>query len=152
MGSYIRLPSREESGVGSVFTEITVSNKRDENVAEAGHLEARAIRSIRVSNVLVDTGATTLCLPRDLIAQLGLPLKRKITAATASGDIETELYEQAELTVAGRTGTVECVALAEGSQPLLGVIPLEMLGLEPDPTKHMLRVLPADTKDSYFFI
>lgn len=152
MGSYIRLPSREESGVGSVFTEITVSNKRDENVAEAGHLAAGAVRSIRVPNVLVDTGATTLCLPRKLIAELGLPLKRKITAATASGDIETELYEQAELTVAGRTGTVECVALAEGSQPLLGVIPLEMLGLEPDLTKHVLRVLPADTKDSYFFI
>ncbi|MGB4862749.1 MAG: aspartyl protease family protein [Tepidiformaceae bacterium] len=152
MGSYIRLPSREESGVGSVFTEITVTNKRDEILAEAGHLPPASVRRVRVPNVLVDTGATTLCLPRSVIVELGLPLKRKIMAATASGEIETELYEQAELTVAGRTGTVECVALPDGSQPLLGVIPLEMLGLEPDLTKHNLRVLPADTKDSYFFV
>ncbi|MGB4862952.1 MAG: hypothetical protein WBO97_10865, partial [Tepidiformaceae bacterium] len=67
-------------------------------------------------------------------------------------EIETELYEQAELTVAGRTGTVECVALPDGSRPLLGVIPLEVLGLEPDLSKHILRVLPTDTKDSYIFV
>lgn len=138
--------------MGSVFTEIAVTNKRDEILAEAGYLPRASVRRVHVPNVLVDSGATTLCLPRNVIMELGLPLKRKIMAATTSGEIETELYEQAELTVAGRTGTVECVALPDGSQPLLGVIPLEMLGLEPDLTKHNLRVFPADTKDSYFFV
>ena len=146
---YIRLPTKEESGVGSVFTDIVVANKNDLILATAELLAHGEVRRVRVPDVLVDTGATTLCLPRATIAALGLSPKRRIVVRTASGEVETELFEQAELTVAGETATVECVALPDGSQPLLGVIPLEMMGLEPDLTRHMLRVLPHDTRDTY---
>ena len=149
---YLRLPTREESGVGSVFTDIAVANKSDLVLAAAGTIDESAVRRASVPDVLVDTGATTLCLPRSTIVALGLPLKRRIVVRTASGEVETELYEQAELTVAGETATVECVALPDGAPPLLGVIPLEIMGLEPDLTRHMLRVLPHDTRDTYIHI
>lgn len=80
--------------MGSVFTEIAVTNKRDEILAEAGYLPRASVRRMHIPNVLVDSGATTLCLRRNVIMELGLPLKRKIMAATTSGEIETELYEQ----------------------------------------------------------
>ena len=148
----MRLPTREESGVGSVFTDIAVANKNDLVLAAARNLRDSEVRRATVLDVLVDTGATTLCLPRSLIVELGLPLKQKIVVRTASGEVETELYEQAELTVAGETATVECVALPDDAPPLLGVIPLEMMGLEPDLTRRMLRVLPNNTRDTYFHI
>lgn len=52
------------------------------------------------------------------------------------------IYEHARLTLHGRTGTFECMGLAEGTRPLLGVVPLGMLGLEPDLKNQRLRVLP----------
>ncbi len=114
---------RCESGVGSVFADIEVSNMRDEILAEAGQLAPAAVRRIRIERVLVDTGASTLCLPRDVIERLGLNLKRRVVATTASGDIETTIHDQANLIVAGRDGVVECIALPEGARPLLGIIP-----------------------------
>lgn len=138
--------------MGQVFTEVEVANYRDVVLADASHSPSAPVRRVRVARVLVDTGASTLCLPADLIAGLGLPLKRRVVALTAGGDIETGLYELAEITVAGRSGVVECVELPVGSQPLLGVIPLEMLGLQPDLARRTLRVLPDDTTDTYLHI
>ena len=36
-----------------------------------------------------------------------------------------------------------------GQEPLLGQIPLEHLGLEPDLKNQVLRILPAEGKQSY---
>jgi|SRR5688572_407123 clan AA aspartic protease len=150
MASYIRISSPEaEGGMGSVFTDIEVLNHEDEILARNGHLAAEKVRRIHLTNVLVDTGATTLCLPKSLIEQLGLPLKRRVTATTAAGEVETDLFEAASIYVAGRDTVVDCLAITEGARPLLGVIPLEIMGLEPDLTLHVLRVLPNDTSETY---
>jgi predicted aspartyl protease len=138
--------------MGQVFTEIEVANYRDVILERAASLGRPEVRRVRVQRALVDTGATTLSLPSDLIAELGLPLKRRVVALTASGDIETGLYELAEIAVSGRRAVVECVELPAGSQALLGVIPLEMLGLEPDLRTRTLRVLPDDTVDTYLHV
>lgn len=41
------------------------------------------------------------------------------------------------------------MGLAEGTRPLLGVVPLGMLGLEPDLKNQRLRVLPDTGPDTY---
>ena len=149
MASYIRVPIGAEDSVGQVFTDLVVSNNKDENLAEDGHLDPSQVRRIELTRVLVDTGATVLCLPRPLIEQLGLPLKERVVATTAAGDIETEVYTQAIVRVGERSALVDCLALPADVRPLLGVIPLEVMGLEPDTTNHVLRVLPNDTKDTH---
>jgi predicted aspartyl protease len=138
-----------EGGVGSVLADIVVSNNEDEILARNGHLPASRIRRVELKDVLVDTGALTLCLPVSIVAQLGLPLKRHVTATTAAGAIETAVHDHATIAVKGRDGVFECLALPEGARPLLGVVPLEMLGLEPDLARQSLRLLPDDTQDSY---
>jgi len=135
--------------MGSVYADIRIANGEDEALVRRGLLPASDVRRLELPGVLVDTGALTLCLPRDVIESLGLPLKRRVLALTANGELETTLHELAALTVAGRSGIVECLALPVGSRPLLGVIPLEMLGLEPDLLRQSLRVLPDDTHESY---
>jgi hypothetical protein len=57
-----------------VFTTLTVINRADQILASRGMIPAEEVRSITLRNVLVDTGATTLCLPEDVIATLGLEL------------------------------------------------------------------------------
>jgi hypothetical protein len=54
--------------------------------------------------------------------------------------------------VEGREGTFNCVELPEGSDPLLGLIPLEDLGLEPDLINQKLRILPMEGKDTYLMV
>lgn len=135
--------------VGKVLTTLTVINRVDEALAERGMLAVDQVRRLSLSDVLVDTGATPLCLPIELIRELGLPLLRSMTVTTATSVEELELYEDAKIELEGRSGTFECLALPEGSIPLLGVVPLEMLGLEPDLQNQRLRLLPDTGRDTY---
>ncbi len=128
---------------------VTVENSIDAALAARGRLGREDVRSVAVNEVVVDTGATTLCLPIDIVEQLGLEVLRSVAALTATGTAEVPLYEHARVTVMGRTGTFECIALPAGTEPLLGVIPLEMLGLEPDLQNQRLRVLPDHGRRTY---
>ena len=74
---------------------------------------------------------------------------KKVVATTAGGILETEVYTQAIVRIGDRSALVDCVALPNDARPLLGVIPLEAMGLEPDTTNHVLRVLPDDNRNTY---
>ncbi|MGH9852718.1 MAG: aspartyl protease, partial [Blastocatellia bacterium] len=52
----------------------------------------------------------------------------------------------------GREGTFECLELPGGKRPLLGVIPLEAMGIEPDLRSQSLRLLPLTEQDTYLTI
>ena len=121
-----------EAGWAEIHIDIRVANRGDEGIAERGLSNGTPVRSLDLAAVLVDTGATTLCLPKSLVAELGLPLKRRAHATTARGDFWVNVYADAEVYVLGRHATVECVELEDGTNPLLGVEPLEAMGIEPD--------------------
>ncbi|MEM9949015.1 MAG: aspartyl protease, partial [Cyanobacteria bacterium P01_D01_bin.36] len=63
-----------------------------------------------------------------------------------------KLYEGLKLTVEGREGRYDCVELPVGQTPLLGLIPLEDLGLDPDLQNQKLRHLPTHGKDTYHLV
>ncbi|MEG3928664.1 MULTISPECIES: aspartyl protease family protein [unclassified Microcoleus] len=132
-----------------VTATITVTNEVDKMLAERGFIPAEQIRCITIDNVLVDTGATRLCLPADIIAQLGLTLVGEIQGKTAIGSRQFRLFKNVGLAVAGREGRYDCVEIPAGEEPLLGLIPLEDLGLEPDLKNQRLIVLPAEGMQSY---
>ena len=138
--------------MGKVHTQITIINRADQVLMENGFLAEAQVRSLTLRQVLVDTGATTLCLPSDLIAQLGLKLLKEVPVATATGITSARIYQDAKISLYGREGTFECLELPGGRDPLLGVIPLEMLGLEPDLKNQALRVLPTESVDTYLTI
>ena len=145
------LPSIGRHGreLGQVIVEASVTNELDVVLSEHGHLAAGAIRSVAVHDLLVDTGATTLGLPLDLVQRLGLRHIRDVQVRTANGEAVVGLYKDATLSLLGRTGTFECLALAEGTTPLLGCIPMEWLGLEPDLVNRSLRLLPDWGRETY---
>jgi predicted aspartyl protease len=136
--------------MGQVFIPITIVNRADEIRAADGTIAADQIRKLSLGKVLVDSGATTLSLPKGMIEQLGLEPLREVLTKTAAGYQRSLVYQDAKLTVGDRTGVFQCLELPGGDDALLGVIPLEELGLEPDFQKHELRFLPMEVGNTYY--
>jgi predicted aspartyl protease len=138
--------------MGKVLTSLTITNRADQILAERNLMPQEEVRSVVLNNVLVDTGATTLCLPEDLIEKLGLSVLKEVDVLTAMGLGKARIFQDAKLMICGREGTFECLELPRESSPLLGVVPLEMLGLEPDSQKQTLKVLPSESVNTYLTI
>ncbi|MEG4809321.1 aspartyl protease family protein [Microcoleus sp. F8-D3] len=146
------MQTQTNKAMGKVFATLTIINRADQILAEAGVKSEDQIRSITLKNVLVDTGATTLCLPQDTIAQLGLKLLKEVDVATAMGIGKARIFRDATISMFDREGTFECLELPGGGDALLGVIPLEALGLEIDLKNQFLKPLPISPTETYLTI
>ena len=133
----------EGQHVGQVFADISVEN--------SGDLDARGtvLRSVLLGDVVLDSGATHLCLPAGLIAQLGLPLVREAPVRTATGIEIRRIFRHALVRFEDRDVEGYCVELPAGSPPLLGAIPMEGMGIEPDLQNRRVRKLPLGPDGTY---
>ncbi len=138
--------------MGKVLATVKITNRIDQALLDRGVISPEELRSVTLKNVLIDTGATTLCLPPEVIAQLGLEILKEVDVSTATGVSKARIFQDAKISVCGREGTFECLELPGGRDALLGVIPLEALGLEPDLQNQTLRVLPSESVDTYLTI
>ncbi len=144
------LPNLQEKQMGQVLTTITVTNRIDRVMAERGFISAEEVRSVILDNVVVDTGATLLSLPARIISQLGLIQVGERDVETSAGIKKGRIFADAQIIVEGREGRFDCLELPEGvSAVLLGAIPMEELGLEPDLKNLRLRVLPMNNQQTY---
>ena len=146
------MQSTSTEQMGRIITTLIITNRGDQVLAERGLMPREDVRTITLVNVLVDTGATTLCLPANVIARLGLTLLKEVDVATATGFSKARIFEDAKITLGEREGTFECLELPGGTEPLLGVIPLEALGIELDLQNQKLIVLPISPNASYLRI
>ena len=150
MSTYLSTGSTQP--MGKVLATLTVTNRADQTAASRGFIPDEQVRTARLENVLVDTGATTLCLPAGVIAQLGLEVLKEVEVMTANGLSRARIFQDAKISLCGREGTFECLELPGGQSPLIGVIPLEFLGLEPDLQNQTLKVLPSESVNTYLTI
>ncbi len=111
-------------------TEITLVNRADEIRAESGIIERARVRSLEVRDALVDTGATRLSLPQNLISQLGLTPVGTTRSLTA--------YSEVRFTVLGRSGTLEVTNLPDGTPVLVGHMVMELLDLAVDMQRGLI--------------
>ncbi|MDY7014664.1 MAG: aspartyl protease family protein [Cyanobacteriota bacterium] len=146
------MSSTDTVSMGRILTTLTVTNRADQAVAERGFIPRDRVRSVTLDNVLVDTGATTLCLPSGIINQLGLQLLKEVDVETANGIGKARIFQDAKISLLGREGTFECLELPGGGNALLGVIPLEALGIELDLQNQQLVVLPISPNRTYLTI
>jgi clan AA aspartic protease len=122
---------------------IRLSNFVDEERARAGDIEEAEVRALEVE-ALVDTGATMLMLPADVVARLGLREvgRRKVRYPEGRlGDVGW--VAGVRLEVLGRDGIFDALVESAGTTPLIGQIPLEELDLHVDPKSRRLFVNPA---------
>ena len=146
------MPTPAKTAMGKVLATVTITNRADQSAATRGYIAPEQVRSVTLNNVLVDTGATTLCLPANTIAQLGLELLKDVDVATANGFSKARIFQDARISLMGREGTFECLELPGGRNALLGVIPLEALGIELDLRNQQLKLLPEESIDTYLTI
>ncbi|MEH2402799.1 hypothetical protein [Nostoc sp.] len=59
------------------------------------------------------------------------------------------IFRDVKLNIAERQGTFDCLELTKVPYALLGVTPMEVLGLEPDLKNRKLRVLPMNSERTY---
>jgi clan AA aspartic protease len=146
------MDSNHSQTMGKILTSLTIINRADQWAVSRGFITQEQVRSVNLENVLVDTGATTLCLPSQIISQLGLELLKEVEVSTASGVSKARVFQDAKILLCGREGTFECLELPNGRDPLIGAIPLEALGLELDLQRQTLKVLPSESWDTYLTI
>jgi predicted aspartyl protease len=124
--------------MGKVIVTARIENLVDLAEVAQGKRSPDQVRSVEVPDALVDTGATYLGLPKQLIAQLGLLPARTRTARTAAGTITVQMFRSVQLTIQGRECECEVMELADGLPVLVGQIPLESLDFVVDPKGQRL--------------
>ena len=119
-----------------------MKNFIDEELAIRGLLEPEEVREME-KDVLVDTGATMLTVPEEVVEELGLTRGRFITASYADGTKKRrQIARGINIEIMGREAEVECVVEARGTQILLGLIPLEAMDFIVDPKTGKLMQRP----------
>jgi len=135
--------------IGKVIATLTLPNLVDRILANRRFIPKQDVRTVTLNDIVVDTGVTILCLSADIIHQLDLALLGEIDTATATGVGKACVFKTVSLAVAGREGIFDCLELPSGQPSLLGAIPMERLGLEPDRRRQKLRTLLMNVVETY---
>jgi clan AA aspartic protease len=128
--------------MGRVMQKITLTNNQDEKDVRRGLMTGDQVRRIEIE-ALVDTGATMLMLPEDVVAGLGLLPDGFRKVRYADGRVrELPWVSGIRLRILGRETVINALVEETGRTPLIGQIPLEELDLLVDPKSRELRVNP----------
>ncbi len=86
-------------------------------------------KSVEIDAV-IDSGATMLALPQDVVEQLALQKDRDVRVRYANNHSEGKsIYGFVRLELAGRRGNFDVLAEPTGATPLVGQVVLELLDL-----------------------
>lgn len=133
----------ETADMGRVLTDVTVYNLGDLFEVKRGRLPADQVRKVEVRDALVDSGATTLCLPKRLLDQLGVTPAYQQRAMTAAGERVTTMYDSVRAEIQGRIATVDPAGLPDECPVLVGQLVLEAMDWAIDMKRHRLIGNPA---------
>ena len=100
-------------------------------------------KSVEVEAV-IDTGATMVVLPKDIVDALGLRKVREVKVRYANNKVETRpIYGVVTIELKGRSANLDVLVEEKGSQPLIGQVLLELLDLIVEPKTRKLIPNPA---------
>ena len=112
---------------GRVLVTARIENMEDLYAVKKGLITPDKVRFVEVIDALVDTGASTLSLPKRFITQLGLDPVRTQRVRTASGPGQAQVYGTAKLTIQGRACPTDVLEVPDDCPVLIGQIPLEAM-------------------------
>jgi predicted aspartyl protease len=117
----------ESFTMGKVFATAKIENLQDVYDAQRGLLPDDQVRRIEVPDAVIDTGATTLLLPKRMVAALGLKPLRTRHSRGLGGDFLLPMYGTVRLTIQGRDCALDVGEIDDQYPVLVGQIPLESL-------------------------
>lgn len=116
-----------ETTLGKVVVAAKMENLDDLFRAERGEIARDAVRTIEVKDALVDTGASTLLMPRKMIQALGLRQFKTRPSRTLGGPIQIGTYSAVRLAIQGRECHLDVGEIDDAYPVIVGQIPLELL-------------------------
>jgi len=93
--------------------------------------------------LLVDTGASYILLPPQIVDRLGLETRIERQVMLASGERVVYRLGDVHICFNGEDHTTTFLAGPPGSRPLFGAYALELFGLAVDPVNQRLYPVPA---------
>lgn len=133
----------ETATMGKVLVAAKIENIEDLVCLDKGLITAEQIRSVEVTDALVDTGATGLLMPKRLISLLGLKSQPTRLAQGIGGKVPLPMYGTVRLTVQGRQCPMDVAEIGDELPVLIGQVPLELLDFVVDPKRNQLIGNPA---------
>jgi predicted aspartyl protease len=133
----------ENATMGKVLVRAKIENMEDLFKVHQGLLKPEEVRSVEVADALVDTGASTLLMPKRLISQLGLRYLRTRTGQGLGGSVPVPFYSVVRLTIEGRDCPLEVGEIDDKFPVLIGQIALEAMDWVVDPIGQRLIGNPA---------
>ncbi|OQY30021.1 MAG: hypothetical protein B6244_01810 [Candidatus Cloacimonetes bacterium 4572_55] len=127
--------------MGKIVEKVIVKNHVDIANAAQGIIPKDAIRSAEVEAV-VDTGAAMLCLPPDVVVELGLLFSHSRNVRTANGSVKRRIFGGASITIQGRESQMAVMENDQTTPPLIGYLIMEDLDLVPNPKTQRLTPNP----------
>ena len=124
--------------MGKVIVAATIENLEDLFDVENGRLTAEQVRGVEVHDALVDTGASTLLIPKRMIAALGLRPLRVRQARGLGGALSMPMYRAVRLTIQERDCAIDVGEIDDEFPVLIGQVPLELLDWLVDPEGQRL--------------
>jgi len=125
--------------MGKVVTSIRITNHDDFRDFQKQRIGKDDIRAVELDNVIVDTGATMLCLSRHWIQKLGLYFLKTVKVNTAEGIAESGIYGPVVFEIQGRVARLDVMEFKHPHiEALVGQIPLEHLDFLINPMTNRL--------------
>jgi predicted aspartyl protease len=113
--------------MGKVLVSAKIENLEDLYKVHQGLLTPDKVRTLDVTDALVDTGAIGLMIPTRLLPALGLRPAYQRQGRGVSGTFMMQIYEVVRLTIQGRECKVEVYEVPDPNPVLIGQLPLEAL-------------------------
>ena len=135
--------SIEADTMGRVTTAAKLENFGEVWDVHRGRLAPDDVHSVEVEDALVDTGCTTIGLPKRYIDRLGLMLVGQKRVRGVTGTATAALYSAVRLTIQDRSCTSDVFEIPDDVPVLIGQIPLEALDFVVDPGTQRLIGNPA---------
>ena len=135
------------AALGEIVASMELENTVDRDNASDGLRDEATVRRTTIDGV-VDTGATMLVLPEDVVGQLGLRTRGDVTVAYANDYRELrQIAGPVTVQIGNRSMNADCIIGPPSSEPLIGQIVLEALDLVADCGNRTLAPRP-DSPDT----
>ena len=93
-------------------------------------------------NALVDTGATFMTMPYDLLERLGVEPFQSVTLRLANGEVERRRIGEIRVELDGQERTAVCVFGEPSAPPIIGAVTLQSFLMVVDTVEH--RLVPVE--------
>jgi hypothetical protein len=126
-----------------VMTKIKITSYDSLRDYKKGIIDSDRIKNVELNDVLVDSGASMLCLNKELIELLDLEFLKTVKVNVADGVVERGIYGPVVYEIQGKVARGDVLELAHPKiKALIGQIPLEQLDFLINPASNRLITNP----------